>query len=122
MRNPRHMKDELPSPLSQYVARLKEDAPLSNEVMQRLKVARQAALGQFAVKKNQHAWGADILSWVSFGYPKMFTIASCMLFLALGVMALQVQQPDDAMLLGADLPLEAFADSGFAPWQDVDQI
>lgn len=123
MRKHRQVEDELPSPLCQYVAQLKEeDHPLPEVVTQRLKVARQAALSRFAAKKNQLAWGPDVLSWVSFGHPKVFAAASCALFLAFGLLVVPGQQPDDAMLLGADLPLEAFADNGFAPWQDVDQI
>lgn len=115
--------DALPGPLREYVTQLKTaEPPLPEPVIQRLKMARMSALGRFAARKNQFWWGQDALSWVSVGHPKLLLATSCMLFLVVGLIAFQAQQTDDAMLLGADLPLEAFADNGFAAWQDAEQI
>lgn len=122
MSKQRHPEDELPTPLRQYMGVLKEGRPLSAEVEARLQSARQAALKRFAEKKkSQDIWG-HVLAWASFGHPRMLGAAALSVCLVMGVMVLTAQNSDDAMLLSADLPLEAFADNGFEPWHYSDQI
>lgn len=124
MRNERHPDDALPTPLRQYVDGLKqtEDAPVDPVIASRLNEARQAALRQYAAQKNSTQRLSDVLDWASFGHPRMLGAAALSICLAVGVMLTMVGQGDDAMLLGADLPLEAFVDNGFEPWHNADQI
>ncbi|MDP8566518.1 DUF3619 family protein [Methylophilus aquaticus] len=124
MRNKRHPEDELPIPLRQYldVKKQADTLPLSPSVELGLAKARQAALRRFAAQKNNTQRLTDILGWASFGHPRMVGAAALSVCLVVGVMLMMVSQPEDAMLLGADLPLEAFVDNGFEPWHYSDQI
>lgn len=124
MRNQLHPQDELSVPLRQYVDHLKqtEALPLSPSQELRLTEARQVALRRFAVQKNNTQRLADVLDWAAFGHPRMVGAAALSVCLVVGAMLMMVSQPEDAMLLGADLPLEAFVDNGFEPWHYSDQI
>jgi hypothetical protein len=123
MRKQRHPEDDLPTPLREGVEWLKQDdRPLPAEVEARLAEARQAALAKFAQSSQSgHAW-ADVLSWASFGHPKMAGMAALSVFFAVGLFVLSASNNDDAMLLSDDLPVEAFVDSGFDAWQYSENI
>jgi hypothetical protein len=64
----------------------------------------------------------DVLSWASFGHPRMMGAVALSVCLAVGVFMVSVQHSDDAMLLSADLPVEAFVDNGFEPWHYSEHI
>jgi len=123
MRKQRHPEDDLPTPLREGVEWLKQDdRPLSAEVEARLADARQAALTRFAESSQAgHAW-ADVLSWASFGHPRMAGMAALSVCFAVGLFVLSASHNDDAMLLSDDLPVEAFVDSGFDAWQYSENI
>lgn len=124
MRNERHPEDDLPIPLRECVELLKNDSrPLSAEIEGRLTEARQAALNQFAKAKQTSPFFTDIVSWVSFGHPRMVGgVAALSVFLVVGMFMLSARHSDDAMLLGEDLPVEAFVDNGFEPWHYAENI
>lgn len=124
MSNQHHPEDALPTPLRQYVDELKktEALPLSSTVELRLTAARQAALRRFAVQKNNSQRLGDVLSWTAVAHPRLLGAAALSVCLVIGAMLMMVSQTEDAMLLGADLPLEAFVDNGFEPWHYSDQI
>lgn len=123
MRKQRHPEDDLSPPLRECVDLLKNDVrPLSAEVETRLNEARQAALRRFAETKRTSPAVGDILSWASFGHPRMMGAAALSVCLVVGVLMISAQQNDDAMLLSADLPIEAFVDNGFEPWHYSDHI
>jgi hypothetical protein len=123
MSKQRHPEDDLPLPLRECVELLKNDVqPLSAEVETRLTAARQAALRRFAETKRTSPAVGDILSWASFGHPRMMGAAALSVCLALGVLMISAQHNDDAMLLSADLPVEAFVDNGFEPWHYSEHI
>lgn len=123
MRNQRHPEDDLPIPLRECVDLLKNDTrPVSAEVEARLTEARQAALRQFAESKQTTQMTGDILSWVSFGHPRMLGAAAVSVFLVVGMLMISSHHNDDALLLGEDLPVEAFVDNGFEPWHYSEHI
>lgn len=119
----RHPQDDLPGPLRQGVEWLKhDDSPLPAGVEARLAQARHAALARVeAAARPGHAW-THVLSWASFGHPRMAGMAALSVFFALGLFILTASQNDDAMLLSDDLPVEAFIDSGFDAWQYSENI
>lgn len=123
MRKQRHQIDDLPVPLRKGVEWLKQDdRPLPAEIESRLAEGRQAALKRFAQSSQAgHAW-ADVLSWASFGHPRMAGVAAISVFFAVGLFVLTASHNDDAMLLSDDLPVEAFVDNGFEPWQYSENI
>lgn len=123
MRKQRHPEDDLPTPLREGVEWLKQDdRPLPAEVEARLADARQAALKRFAESSQAgHGW-ADVLSWASFGHPRMAGMAALSVCFAVGLFVLSASHNDDAMLLSDDLPVEAFVDSGFDAWQYSENI
>ncbi|HSI27628.1 MAG TPA: DUF3619 domain-containing protein, partial [Methylophilus sp.] len=87
MRNQRHPEDDLPLPLRECVDLLKNDVqPLSAEVETRLTEARQAALRRFAETKRTSPVLGDILSWASFGHPRMMGAAALSVCLLVGVL------------------------------------
>lgn len=123
MRNQRHPEDDLPFPLRECVDLLKNDVrPLSVEVETRLIEARQAALRRFADTKQTSQLFGDILSWASFGHPRVMGAAALSVCLVVGMLMVSAQHSDDAMLLSADLPVEAFVDNGFEPWHYSEHI
>ena len=124
MRNQRHPEDDLPIPLRECVELLKNDSrPLSAEAEERLTEARQAALKRFAEAEQASPFFTDILSWISFGHPRMMGgVATLSVFLVVGMVMLSAQHSEDAMLLGEDLPVEAFVDNGFEPWHYAENI
>lgn len=123
MRKQRLPEDDLPIPLRTGVEWLKQDDhQLSAEVEARLAQARQAALKRFAESSQAgHAW-ANVLSWASFGHPRMVGMAALSVFFAVGLFVLTASHNDDAMLLSDDLPVEAFVDNGFDAWQYSENI
>lgn len=123
MRKQRHQIDDLPVPLRKGVEWLKQDdRPLPAEIESRLAEGRQAALKRFAQSSQAgHAW-SDVLSWASFGHPRMAGVAAISVFFAVGLFVLTASHNDDAMLLSDDLPVEAFVDNGFEPWQYSENI
>lgn len=123
MRKQSHMEDDLPTPLREGVEWLKQDErPLSAEIEARLVQARQAALKKYAESTQRgHPW-ADVLSWASFGHPRMASMAALSVFFAVGLFVLSASNNDDAMLLSDDLPVEAFVDNGFDAWQYSENI
>jgi hypothetical protein len=123
MRKQRHPEDDLPVPLRECVDLLKNDTrPLSAEVEARLTEARQAALRQFAESKQTSQLVGDVLSWASFGHPRMLGAAALSVCLVVGMFIISAHHNDDAMLLGEDLPIEAFVDNGFEPWHYSEHI
>lgn len=123
MSNQRHPEDDLPLPLRECVELLKNDVtPLSAEVEARLTKARQAALRRFAETKQTSQVMGDILSWASFGHPRMMGAAALSVCLVVGMLVISNQHTDDASLLSADLPVEAFVDNGFEPWHYSEHI
>lgn len=123
MRKQRHQIDDLPVPLRKGVEWLKQDdRPLPAEIESRLAEGRQAALKRFAQSSQAgHAW-SDVLSWASFGHPRLAGVAAISVFFAVGLFVLTASHNDDAMLLSDDLPVEAFVDNGFEPWQYSENI
>lgn len=123
MSNQRHPEDDLPLPLRECVDLLKNDVtPLSVEVEARLTKARQDALRRFAETKQTSPIIGDILSWASFGHPRMLGAAALSVCLVVTMLLISNQHNDDALLLGADLPVEAFVDNGFEPWHYSEHI
>jgi hypothetical protein len=123
MRKQRHPEDDLPVPLRECVDLLKNDTrPLSAEVEARLTEARQAALRQFAESKQTSQLVGDVLSWASFGHPRMLGAAALSVCFVVGMFIISAHHNDDAMLLGEDLPIEAFVDNGFEPWHYSEHI
>ncbi|WP_229008677.1 DUF3619 family protein [Methylophilus sp. Leaf408] len=123
MSNQRHPEDDLPLPLRECVDLLKNDVtPLSVEVEARLTKARQDALRRFAETKQTSPMIGDILSWASFGHPRMLGAAALSVCLVVTVLLISNQHNDDALLLSADLPVEAFVDNGFEPWHYSEHI
>jgi hypothetical protein len=123
MRKQRHPEDDLPTPLREGVEWLKQDdRPLSAEVETRLADARQAALKRFAESSEAGPAWVDVLSWASFGHPRMAGMAALSVFFAVGLFVLSASHNDDALLLSDDLPVEAFVDSGFDAWQYSENI
>ncbi|KQT33223.1 DUF3619 family protein [Methylophilus sp. Leaf414] len=123
MSNQRHPEDDLPLPLRECVDLLKNDVtPLSVEVEARLTKARQDALRRFAETKQTSPMIGDILSWASFGHPRMLGAAALSVCLVVTMLLISNQHNDDALLLGADLPVEAFVDNGFEPWHYSEHI
>jgi hypothetical protein len=123
MRKQRHLEDDLPTPLREGVEWLKQDdRPLSAEVETRLADARLAALKRFAESSEAGPAWADVLSWASFGHPRMAGMAALSVFFAVGLFVLSASHNDDALLLSDDLPVEAFVDSGFDAWQYSENI
>lgn len=122
MRKQRHPEDDLPTPLRECVDVLKaDDRPLPAEVQTRLNQARQAALARFSEKQSAFMLG-DVLSWASFGHPRVAGMAVLSLCLVMGGWMISAHHNDDAMLLSADLPVEAFVDNGFEAWQYSEHI
>ena len=123
MRKQRHQIDDLPASLREGVEWLKQDdRPLPAKIESRLAEGRQAALKRFAESSQAgHAW-ADVLSWASFGHPFTAGMAVLSVFFAVGLFVLTASHNDDAMLLSDDLPVEAFVDNGFEPWQYSENI
>ncbi|MEZ0209943.1 MAG: DUF3619 family protein [Methylophilus sp.] len=123
MSDQRHPEDDLPLPLRECVDLLKHDVtPLSAEVEARLTKARQAALSRFAENKQTSPVMGDILSWASFGHPRMMGAAALSVCLVISLLVISAQHNDDALLLSADLPVEAFVDNGFEPWHYSEHI
>jgi hypothetical protein len=123
MRKQRHLEDDLPTPLREGVEWLKQDdRPLSAEVETRLADARLAALKRFAESREAGPAWTDVLSWASFGHPRMAGMAALSVFFAVGLFVLSASHNDDALLLSDDLPVEAFVDSGFDAWQYSENI
>ncbi|HSH87567.1 MAG TPA: DUF3619 family protein [Methylophilus sp.] len=123
MSDQRHPEDDLPLPLRECVDLLKHDVtPLSAEVEARLTKARQAALSRFAENKQTSPAMGDILSWASFGHPRMMGAAALSVCLVISLLVISAQHNDDALLLSADLPVEAFVDNGFEPWHYSEHI
>jgi hypothetical protein len=123
MSNQRHPEDDLPLPLHECVDLLKNDVtPLSVEVEARLTKARQDALRRFAETKQTSPMIGDILSWASFGHPRMLGAAALSVCLVVTMLLISNQHNDDALLLSADLPVEAFVDNGFEPWHYSEHI
>jgi hypothetical protein len=123
MSNQRHPQDDLPLPLRECVDLLKNDVtPLSVEVEARLTKARQDALRRFAETKQTSPMIGDILSWASFGHPRMLGAAALSVCLVVTMLLISNQHNDDALLLSADLPVEAFVDNGFEPWHYSEHI
>ena len=123
MRKQRLPEDDLPIPLREGVEWLKQDnSPLPAEVEARLVQARQSALKRFAESSQAgHAW-SNVLSWASFGHPRMAGMAALSVCFAVGLFVLSANHNDDAMLLSDDLPVEAFVDNGFDAWQYSENI
>jgi hypothetical protein len=123
MRKQRHPEDDLPIPLREGIEGLKQDErPLPAEIEARLAQARQAALTRYAESsQGSHVW-ADVLSWASFGHPRMAGVAALSVFFAVGLFVLTANHNDDALLLSDDLPVEAFVDNGFDAWQYSENI
>ncbi|BEV06976.1 DUF3619 family protein [Methylophilus sp. DW102] len=118
MRIQRHVDDDLPTPLREGVQALKQDdRPLSAAVQDRLAKARQAALAQHAAAHQARSGWSDVLSWASWGHPRVAGMAAFSIFFAVGLMFISNSQNDDALLLSDDMPVEAFVDNGFAAWQ-----
>lgn len=113
------LQEEIPAPVRACIDQLKQaDANhLPAEVERGLYQARQSALAKFAQRKHSHQHLDEVLSWVSFGHPRLM---STMAFFIGVVLATAIwtglQSNNDAMMLGADMPIEAFADSGFEGW------
>jgi len=123
MSNQRHSEDDLPLPLRECVDLLKNDlTPLSAEVEAGLTKARQGALRRFAETKQTSQAIDDILSWASFGHTRMIGAAALSVFLVVVMLVISNQHNDDALLLSADLPVEAFVDNGFEPWHYSEHI
>lgn len=123
MSNQRHPEDDLPLPLRECVDLLKNDVtPLSVEVEARLTKARQDALRRFAETKQTSPMIGDILSWASFGHPRMLGAVTLSVCLVVTMLLISNQHNDDALLLSADLPVEAFVDNGFEPWHYSEHI
>lgn len=123
MSNQRHPEDDLPLPLRECVDLLKNDVtPLSVEVEARLTKARQDALRRFAETKQTSPIIGDILSWASFGHPRMLGAVALSVCLVVTMLLISNQHNDDALLLSADLPVEAFVDNGFEPWHYSEHI
>jgi hypothetical protein len=123
MSNQRHPEDDLPLSLRECVDLLKNDVtPLSVEVEARLSKARQDALRRFAETKQTSPMIGDILSWASFGHPRMLGAAALSVCLVVTMLLISNQHNDDALLLSADLPVEAFVDNGFEPWHYSEHI
>jgi len=123
MSNQRHPEDDLPLPLRECVDLLKNDVtPLSVEVEARLTKARQDALRRFAETKQTSPIIGDIMSWASFGHPRMLGAAALSVCLVVTMLLISNQHNDDALLLSADLPVEAFVDNGFEPWHYSEHI
>jgi hypothetical protein len=109
--------------LRECVDLLKNDVtPLSVEVEARLSKARQDALRRFAETKQTSPMIGDILSWASFGHPRMLGAAALSVCLVVTMLLISNQHNDDALLLSADLPVEAFVDNGFEPWHYSEHI
>jgi hypothetical protein len=123
MRKQRLLEDDLPIPLREGVEWLKQDdSRLPAEVETRLALARQAALKRFEESSQTgYAW-SSVLSWASFGHPRMAGMAALSVFFAVGLFVLTASHNDDAMLLSDDLPVEAFVDNGFDAWQYSENI
>jgi hypothetical protein len=123
MRKQRLLEDDLPIPLREGVEWLKQDdSRLPAEVETRLAQARQAALKRFEESSEAgYAW-SNVLSWASFGHPRMAGMAALSVFFAVGLFVLTASHNDDAMLLSDDLPVEAFVDNGFDAWQYSENI
>ncbi len=123
MRKQPHLEDDLPSPLRVGMEGLKQDErPLPAEVQTRLAAARQAALNRYTESTQLgHGW-MDVLSWASFGHPKMAGMAALSVMFAFGLFVMSANQNDDALLLSDDLPLEAFVDNGFDAWHYSENI
>lgn len=123
MRKQRLPEDDLPIPLREGVEWLKQDdRPLPAEFEAKLVQARQAALKRFAESSQaSHAW-SNVLSWASFGHPRMAGMAALSVCFAVGLFILSASHNDDAMLLSDDLPVEAFVDNGFDAWQYSENI
>jgi hypothetical protein len=123
MRKQRLPEDGLPTPLREGVEWLKQDdSPLSAEVEARLVQARQAALQRYTESSQSGRAWSDVLSWASFGHPRMAGMAALSVFFAVGLFVLTASHNDDAMLLSDDLPVEAFVDNGFEAWQYSENI
>ena len=123
MSKQRHPQDELPGPLRQGVEWLKQDdRPLPDGVEARLAQARHAALARVETAARPGPVWTHVLSWASFGHPRMAGMAALSVFFAVGLFILTASQNDDAMLLSDDLPVEAFIDSGFDAWQYSENI
>lgn len=123
MSNQRHPQDDLPLPLRECVDLLKSDViPLSAEVEARLTKARQGALKRFAETKHSSQAMGDILSWASFGRPRMMGAVALSVCIVVSMLVISNQNNDDALLLSADLPVEAFVDNGFEPWHYSEHI
>lgn len=123
MSNQRHPQDDLPLPLRECVDLLKNDVtPLSVEIEARLTKARQDALRRFAETKQTSPIIGDIMSWASFGHPRMLGAAALSVCLVVTMLLISNQHNDDALLLSADLPVEAFVDNGFEPWHYSEHI
>lgn len=123
MRKQRRPEDDLPMPLRECLELLKnDDRPLSADIEKRLYEGRQAALRRFAeTRHSTHVLG-DVLSWASFGHPRMLGAAALSVCAVVGLLMLSAQHSSDAWLLGADLPVEAFVDNGFEPWHYSEHI
>jgi hypothetical protein len=123
MRIQRHVDDDLPTPLREGVQALKQDdRPLSAAVQDRLAKARQAALAQHAAVHQARSGWSDVLSWASWGHPRVAGMAAFSIFFVVGLMFISNSQNDDALLLSDDMPVEAFVDNGFAAWQYSEDI
>lgn len=118
MKKQEMLPDVLPEEMRACIEQLKHSEPqLSPTVEKRLYQARQEALGRFAERTQQHQRMGDVLSWVSFGHPRMLSILAFSVGMLIASMIwMGLQNNEDAVMLGDDMPIEAFVDNGFDAW------
>lgn len=110
-------QEALPADVRACVEQLKRhEPPLPPSVERGLYQARQAALGRFAERQQQQHLGS-VLAWVSFGHPRLLSMLAFSVGMLLATMIwVGLQSNEDALMLGDDMPIDAFVDNGFEAW------
>ena len=125
MKTQRHTRDDLPLPLQEFVDYLKtsDTHALSGDIDARLLVARQQAIGQLLKQEKRMPSKANALALALFHHPRqVLAVLTLCLSVGISIFVLSNRSVDDAMLLGDDLPVEAFVDNGFEPWHYSENI
>ncbi len=119
-------------PLGRQLARALDDAPLPEGVVERLRVAREAAVQAAAAARESRAEVVPALAGIGGSVPQgrrqgRWTLAALALVLALGLLAIGQSQwmqqvmgraDADAALLKDALPPTAYGDPGFNEYLD----
>jgi Protein of unknown function (DUF3619) len=124
MKNKTNLSENLPAPIQGYVETLRQSNPaLSPEVERGLLVGRAAALKHAQARANRASLLSGRVGVLVYAHPGIAGVLVFAMLLSLLLMFTAAMQNDeDALLLGDDMPIEAFVDNGFDGWSSGDKL